>query len=180
MDRIKKRSLTRVWSVLNKGVKHCCLSFSTRVYTSWLCARHCAIPCGKSEAQRVAKFAQGHTAHKNQGRAGPMSVWGQSLNVTSRAINCSSGICEHLLCAQASQVALVVKNSPANAGDTRDAGSIPGSGRSPPSRKWQPTPVFLPGKIPWTEEPGRLQSIGSQRIRHDWVIFLSFFYDRRE
>ena len=31
----------------------------------------------------------------------------------------------------ASQVALVVKNPPANAGDRRDAGSIPGSGRSP-------------------------------------------------
>ena len=32
---------------------------------------------------------------------------------------------------QASQVALLVKNPPANAGDTRDADSIPGSGRSP-------------------------------------------------
>ena len=32
---------------------------------------------------------------------------------------------------QASQVALVVKNPPANAGDMRDAGSIPGSGRTP-------------------------------------------------
>ena len=32
---------------------------------------------------------------------------------------------------QASQVALVVKNPPANAGDIRDAGSIPGSGRTP-------------------------------------------------
>ena len=31
------------------------------------------------------------------------------------------------------------------------------------SRKWQPTPVFLPGDSPWTEEPGRLQSMGSQR-----------------
>ena len=29
-------------------------------------------------------------------------------------------------------------------------------------RKWQPTPVFLARKIPWTEEPGRLQSIGLQ------------------
>ena len=28
-------------------------------------------------------------------------------------------------------------------------------------------------KIPWTEEPGRLQSMGSQRIRHDWVTSLS-------
>ena len=35
-----------------------------------------------------------------------------------------------LLGRQASQVALVVKNPPANAGDVRDAGSIPGSGRS--------------------------------------------------
>ena len=36
-------------------------------------------------------------------------------------------------------------------------------------RAWQPTPVFLPGKSPWAEEPGGLQSVGSQRVRHDWV-----------
>ena len=40
-------------------------------------------------------------------------------------------------------------------------------------RKWQPTPVFLSGKIPWTEDPGRLQSMGSQRVRHDWASSLS-------
>ena len=28
-------------------------------------------------------------------------------------------------------------------------------------------------KIPWTEEPGRLQSMGSQRVRHDWVTVLN-------
>ena len=28
-------------------------------------------------------------------------------------------------------------------------------------------PVSLPGKIPWTEEPGGLQSMGSQRVGHD-------------
>ena len=32
---------------------------------------------------------------------------------------------------------------------------------------WQPTPVFLPGGSPWTEEPARLQSIGSQSVGHD-------------
>ena len=32
--------------------------------------------------------------------------------------------------------------------------------------KWQPTPVFLPGKISWTEEPGELQFMGSQRGGH--------------
>jgi len=33
----------------------------------------------------------------------------------------------------------------------------------------------LAWKIPWTEEPGRLQSMGLQRIRHDWVTSLSLF-----
>ena len=32
----------------------------------------------------------------------------------------------------------------------------------------------LAWKIPWTKEPGRLQSMGSQRIRHDWVTSLHF------
>ena len=36
-------------------------------------------------------------------------------------------------------------------------------------RAWQPTPVFLPGEDLWTEEPGGLQSMGSQRVRRDWV-----------
>ena len=58
---------------------------------------------------------------------------------------------------------VVVKNPPANAEDLRDMSSIPGWGRSP----WQLTSVFLPGESPWTEEPGGLQSIGSQRVRHD-------------
>ena len=39
---------------------------------------------------------------------------------------------------QTSQVALVVKNLPANAGDVRDAGSIPGSGRSPGGGRGNP------------------------------------------
>ena len=39
-------------------------------------------------------------------------------------------------------------------------------------RKWQPTPVFLPGKIAWTAGHGRLQL---QRVRHDWAPSLSLF-----
>ena len=35
--------------------------------------------------------------------------------------------------------------------------------------EWQPTPVFLPGESPWTEEPGGLQSMGSQGVKHDWA-----------
>jgi len=47
---------------------------------------------------------------------------------------------------RASQVALVVKNLLANAGDIRDTGLIPGSERFPGGGQWQPTPVFLPGE----------------------------------
>ena len=56
---------------------------------------------------------------------------------------------------------LVVKNPPNNAGD---AGLIPGSGRSPGEGKGN---SILAWEIPWTVEPGRLQSMGSQRVRHD-------------
>ena len=43
-------------------------------------------------------------------------------------------------------------------------------GRKIPWRKeWLSSPVFLSGEIPWTEEPCGLQSMRSQRVRHDWV-----------
>jgi len=41
----------------------------------------------------------------------------------------------------------MAKNVPANEGDTRDTCLIPGSGKIPWRRKWQPTPVSLPGKF---------------------------------
>ena len=46
-------------------------------------------------------------------------------------------------------------------------------------RKWQPTPLLLT-ENPMTEEPGGLQSMGSQRVGHDWVTSLHFmpFYIR--
>ena len=43
------------------------------------------------------------------------------------------------------------------------------TGKIPCRRAWQPTPVFLPGGSPWTEEPGGLESTGSQRVGHSWA-----------
>ena len=60
----------------------------------------------------------------------------------------------------ASQVVLVVKNLPANAGDIRDMGLISGLGRSPGRGSGNPL-QYSCLKNPWTEEPGRLQSMGS-------------------
>ena len=56
----------------------------------------------------------------------------------------------------------VVKNSPANAGDTGDVGSIPGSGRSPGEGNGNPL-QYSCLENPMTEEAGGLQSMGSQK-----------------
>ena len=62
-------------------------------------------------------------------------------------------------CSQASQVALVVKNPTANVGDIRDMSWT--LGLEDPLKKGMAThSSVLAWRIPWTEEPGRLQSIG--------------------
>ena len=53
----------------------------------------------------------------------------------------------------------MIKNLPVNAEDTRDTGSIPGSRRSPEG-KMEIHSSILAWEIPWTEEPGGLQSMG--------------------
>ena len=69
---------------------------------------------------------------------------------------------------QASIGGSAVKTLPDNAGDTRDVGSTPGSGKSPGEGNGNPLQCSCLD-IPWTEEPSRLQSMGSQRVRHDRV-----------
>ena len=58
------------------------------------------------------------------------------------------------------------KESTWSAGDSRDICYIPGSGRSPAVGDGNPL-QYLAWKVPWTEEPGRLQSMRWQRVRHD-------------
>ena len=53
-------------------------------------------------------------------------------------------------------------------GDTGDAGSIPESGRFPWRRKMATHSSILAWRIPGTEEPGGLQSMRSQKVRHNW------------
>ena len=63
-------------------------------------------------------------------------------------------------------------------------GSIPGSGRSPGGGKGNHSSI-LAWEIPWAEKAGGLQSIGSQRIRHnctykkgkkDWIHFFYYYF----
>ena len=61
----------------------------------------------------------------------------------------------------------LVKNMPANAGDAGDMGLIPGLGRFPGAASGNTLQSILAWEIPWTEEPGGLPSIGSERVGHD-------------
>ena len=58
------------------------------------------------------------------------------------------------------------KNLAVNAGDVREAGSQ--ESRRPPGEGHGNPLQCSSWRIPWTEEPGTLQSIGSQRVRHNW------------
>ena len=60
----------------------------------------------------------------------------------------------------------MVKNPPSNAGDVGNKGLIPGWVRPPGAG--MATHSSVPAwRIPWTEEPGGLQSMESQRVGHD-------------
>ena len=59
----------------------------------------------------------------------------------------------------------------------RRRGFDPWFRKIPWRRKWQTHPSILTWKIPWMEKPGRLLSMGSQRVRHDWATSLHFTLD---
>ena len=60
----------------------------------------------------------------------------------------------------------MVENLPANARDVREAGSTLGG--EDPLEEGMATHSSIPARrIPWTEEPGVLRSMGLQRVRHD-------------
>ena len=66
------------------------------------------------------------------------------------------------------ELMLVVKNPPPNTGDLRDTGLIPGSGRYPGVGPGNPLQYScLETLMDWTEEPGGLQYVRSQRGGHD-------------
>ena len=66
----------------------------------------------------------------------------------------------------------MVKDPPANAGDIRDSGRS--LGREDPLEEGMAThSSILAWRMPWTEEPGRLQSTGLRRVRRDLKQFSS-------
>ena len=63
----------------------------------------------------------------------------------------------------------MVKNLPASAGNTRNLGSVPGLERSPKGGNGNQLQYSCLDRIPWTEEPGGLQSMGSQRVKYGFT-----------
>ena len=71
-----------------------------------------------------------------------------------------------VLVQRASHMTRWVNNLSANAGDSRNMSLIPGLRRSSGGGNRNPV-QYLAWVIQWTEEPGGLQSMGSQRVGHD-------------
>ena len=97
-------------------------------------------------------------------------VWGSMLGVRDMALNYTITLL-HLLC--------VIRIKPCFLFSLPEA-----QPKLPSSLAWFiPIASYLIAahfstlawKIPWTEEPGRLQSMGSLRVGHDWATSLSFF-----
>ena len=109
-------------------------------------------------------FATGHHGSiytVEIGIRGPMALLTVHLRTSWRKCQCRlNWRVQHL---GASQVVLVIKNLPANAGDVGDVGSIPWR------RAWLPTPAFLSGESHGQRSlASYIQSMGSQRVGHNW------------
>ena len=89
-------------------------------------------------------------------------------------IGYSRNVPQHIKAIRASLVAKRLKRLPAMQ-ETR----VQSLGREDPLEKEMAThSSILAWRIPWMEEPCRLQSTGSQRVIHDWATFLFFLYDK--
>ena len=105
------------------------------------------------------------------------SVWGHVYVHVAESLCCTPGTITTLLIGyiaiqnRASLLAQMLKRQPA-VRETR----VWSLGQEDPLEKvMAPHSSTLAWKIPWMEEPGGLQSTGSQRVRHDWVNSLSVF-----
>ena len=79
-------------------------------------------------------------------------------------------------CSVCDKAVLVVRNPPANAGDLRDTGLIPGLRRFPWRRAWQPTLVFSPGEFHGQEElAGSNSSWGCKELDMTERLHFNFF-----
>ena len=92
-----------------------------------------------------------------QGSLAGCSLWGHKESDTTDRLNWTEQ--------RASLMVQMVKNPPAM--QQTCVWSL--GWEDPRSRARSPTPVFLPGESPWTEEPGRLPSMGLQRVGYNWA-----------
>ena len=94
---------------------------------------------------------------------GPLSKYSDILKASAHVFAGTQ------LSPQSSLGGSVTKNPPANAGDARELGSIPEWGKSL-EKEMSTHSSILAWEMAQTEEPGGLQSRGSQRVRHGLVI----------
>ena len=111
----------------------------------------------REQVDRAGRVCQTEGLRCTYGQEGPSSAHSQKGVLSPNADRFEQELAE----GAPSQVALAVKNLPANAGDIRDTGSIPGSGRSLGGGHGNPLRYSCLGN------PGELQSMGSHKVGHN-------------
>ena len=113
------------------------------------------------------------------GKVSILFIFHSVLNFFSPIFSITMTCCKYLISIHlrhASQVALVVKNLPANPGDIEMWVQFLGQ-EDPVEKEMATHSSILAWRIPWTEEPGRLQSIGLHRVGHYWSN-LAYIWDK--
>ena len=97
---------------------------------------------------------------------------GDSSSIPRLGRSVREGLSFPLKYSWASLVVQMVKNPPA----MQETWVLSLSWEDPLEKGMATRSSILAWRIPWTEEPGRLQSMGSQRVGHDWVTFILHFH----
>ena len=106
-----------------------------------------------SKLQVIVKNKEAwHAAVYGAAESDVLSNWTTLTNIPLWASSVCGSVAKNLSAIQEMQVPSLRQEDPLTQGGGNDTHSN-----------------ILACRIPWTEEPGRLQSIGSQRVRHDWV-----------
>ena len=173
--------LSRPWDSPGKNTGVCCrfLLQSTKVKSESEVSQSCPTPSNPVDCSLPGSSIHGTF---------PARVWYMPNYRPQTPLKCLLNVfcCHHfiyrewffqviIILEQGAPGGSVVKNLLADAGDIRDVDSIPGSGRSPRGGNSIPLSI-LAWRIPWTEEPGRLLSMESPRVGHDWSDLAHIHY----
>ena len=161
---LKYSGISELYEIANKkpgpGLLFCFVFFTRFLGEFWYgwCLRTKIVGCRITLLQKVTVFFLSSVQFPTSGTS-PKYLWEKPTLPSFH---------DSLSKIRASQVVLVIKNLPANSGDIEM--QVQSLGQEYPLEKGMAThSSILAWRISWIEEPAGLQSVGSQRVGHNWA-----------